>query len=168
MEEFFHSQRLNLHDVPDIQIVDPLVLIQEAQHAAHVWLLLLVALLIIVLVRGPFNLKRVRLLKVGAVWLFLLLGRDLRVDHSPANFADDRVHFERGALNERNGLLEEVFGDFARWSRLEHHRDELDTLSVLQVALFLRCEQIVPIIYLVDVDLAELFHVFEHLMGKVH
>ena len=38
LEELLHRYRLDLHDVADVQIVDPLVLVEEAEHTAHVGL----------------------------------------------------------------------------------------------------------------------------------
>ena len=96
VEELLHGERLDLHDIADIQIVDPLVLVEEAEHAAHVRLLLLVLPLRVLVLRRPLLtfliLKRIRLLLLLFVLLFC---RYFRVDDSAANFAHNWVHFER-------------------------------------------------------------------------
>jgi len=45
-EKFFHCYGLNLHNVANIQIVNPLVLVQKAEHAPHIRLLLLLVFII--------------------------------------------------------------------------------------------------------------------------
>ena len=42
----------------------------------------------------------------------------------------------------------------------------MDPLSILQITLLLRCKQVISIVDLVYVDLTQLFHIFEHLVGE--
>ena len=47
MQKLFHRDGLNLHDVANIQIEDPLVLIEEAQDTSHVRLLFFHVILVV-------------------------------------------------------------------------------------------------------------------------
>ena len=43
----------------------------------------------------------------------------------------------------------------------------MDSFSILQITLLLRCKQVISIVDLVNVDLTQLFHIFEHLVGEL-
>jgi hypothetical protein len=168
MKELLHWDRLDLHYVANIQIVNPLVLVQEPKDATHVWLVLLE---VIIVLNGLFWGVFMRLAIFS--WLLLFLNtllvsrlRDFRVNNSPSDLPYNGEHLKGTPLNQTDWLLEEILGDFSGGWRVHDHWDQLDTLCIFKIALLLRCLQVVPIIYLVDVDLTKLLHVFEHLMWK--
>jgi len=42
----------------------------------------------------------------------------------------------------------------------------MHSFRIFKIALLLSCQQVVPIVDLIDVDLTKFLHVLEHLMGK--
>jgi len=75
-----------LHNVTNIEILNPLVLVQKAKYGAHVWLVVFVVL---VLVRT-------------VCILFLLNIVGLLAGEALNDFSDDRVEFEGGTLHKGN------------------------------------------------------------------
>lgn len=50
LKELFHRNRLNLHYVANVQIVDPFVLIEKSEHTTHVGLFFLQVVIVLMFV----------------------------------------------------------------------------------------------------------------------
>ena len=53
LKKVFHADRLDLHNIADVEVINPLILIQKPKHTTHVWLFFLQVLILIQ--RIPFN-----------------------------------------------------------------------------------------------------------------
>ena len=127
----------DLHNVSNVEILYPLVLVQKTQNTPHVWLLL-------------------------AFLPFFLIDRSCEgliffIAHKPSAYLHHYwVNFQTWPLHQANRLVKEISGNLfgRRW--IHDHLDYLGPLIFFKIRLLVSCLQIFPIVNFVYVEFAEL------------
>lgn len=151
LQKLFHLKWLNLHNVSNVHIENPFVLVQKTKHRSHVRFLVFLFFLFIA------NLEQI-------VFLFGFLRRCS--GKLASDFSDYWVKLECRSLNKRNWLFQEVFRDFFSWRWFQNHLNDLRAFIVLQITLLVGCLQVFAEINLVDVQLTKLLQIFEEMVRQ--